>query len=71
MHTNDLINDLILPAIILHVYFEYFTHTFFKKKPIVLKHVHHLEAFPLGFRYKRLITHIFEHTFQVMLNNDR
>ena len=39
-------------AIILHVHFEYFTHTF-SKKPIVLKHVHHFEAFPLGFRYKR------------------
>ena len=58
-----------LSAIILHVHFEYLTHTF-TKNPIVLKHVHQLEAFTLGFRYKRLITCIFKHTFQVMLNND-
>ena len=37
---------------------------------MVLKHVHRLEAFPLGFQYKRLITGIFTHTFQMMLNND-
>ena len=52
------------------MHFEYFTHTF-SKKPIVLKHVHHIEAFPLGLRYKILITHIFKHTFQMMLKNDR
>ena len=52
MDAGHLYAYLARPAIILHVHFEYFTHTY-SKQSIVLKHVHHHEAFTLGFQDKR------------------